>query len=386
MGIAQLLVAALYILTARGMQPDEYGTVVTAIGVGLACAGFIDLGANAYWVRELASQQIAADELNARMASRFLIVLAASAATVVGALIIAPEFVATGFLLSSSTFAQTSLVPLRAAQRSEAVAWLTVVGRVFSVAVFLGQTSMGIPAGVSLWSSLVLGDVTLTLCALAVTPKDDRPRIRLRSMANPWSGTKWYAVTNLSVSAQQLDLPIVAVLAGSGAAGIYGGVNRWTQPLLVAIGAFASAAAPFMAAEPRLAALRGQLLRASWILVAAIGLSLGVFVAAPWLVTSLLGSSFSNSAPILRLLALAMLLNCFTQPMLVALQSRRRDHLAAGIVAAAVVVQLTFVVALTSSLGALAAGIGVLIAQVIALVGTMICIVVIYRRRSKAPN
>ncbi len=187
----------------------------------------------------------------------FLIVLAASAATVVGALIIAPEFVATGFLLSSSTFAQTSLVPLRAAQRSEAVAWLTVVGRVFSVAVFLGQTSMGIPAGVSLWSSLVLGDVTLTLCALAVTPKDDRPRIRLRSMANPWSGTKWYAVTNLSVSAQQLDLPIVAVLAGSGAAGIYGGVNRWTQPLLVAIGAFASAAAPFMAAEPRLAALRG---------------------------------------------------------------------------------------------------------------------------------
>ncbi len=83
-----------------------------------------------------------------------------------------------------------------------------------------------------------------------------------------------------------------------------------------------------------------------------------MFVAAPWLVTSLLGSSFSNSAPIfLRLLALAMLLNCFTQPMLVALQSRRRDHLAAGIVAAAVVVQLTFfVVALTSSLGALAAG------------------------------
>jgi O-antigen/teichoic acid export membrane protein len=189
----------------------------------------------------------------------------------------------------------------------------------------------------------------------------------------------------MSTNAQQLDLPIVAALSGAGAAGIYAGVNRWIQPMVVAIGSFTAAAAPFIAAAPRVAALKGQLLRAGWILGAAVALSIVVFVTAPWLVTSLLGSDFVDSVPVLRLLALAMLLNAFTQPLVVALQSRYLDHVAAGIVAIAVAAQLATVVMLTPAMGALGAGIGFLIGQAVALVGTVVCIAVIIRRRRSLP-
>jgi len=385
-GVAQLVVSALYILTARSMRPDEYGSVVTAIGLGVAGAGFVDLGANAYWGRELASSRITQQSLNVRVTIRFTIVLVVAAVAVAVSFYAAPVFIATGFVFVTTSIVQTVLVPLRAIQRSESVAWLVLVGRLVAIAIFLGQMAIGVGAGHALWTSLCLGDLVLAVCAFVVTPASDRLRFSVLPLANPWLGTRWYGLTAMSTSAQQLDLPIVAALSGSGAAGIYGGVNRWTQPMLVVIGAFTSAAAPFVAAETRIGALKGQLLRASWILGAAMALSIAVFVEAPWLVTTLLGDDFIDSAPVLRLLAVAMMLNAVTQPLIMALQARQRDHLAAAVVAVAVVAQLVSVIALAPKLGAVGAGIGVLVAQVVALVGTVVCIAVVARRRSTLPD
>ncbi len=385
-GVAQLVVSALYILTARSMRPDEYGSVVTAIGLGVAGAGFVDLGANAYWGRELASSRITQHSLNARVSTRFVVVSVVAALAVAVSFFAAPVFVATGFVFLTTSIVQTVLVPLRATQRSESVAWLVLVGRLVAIGIFLGQTAFGVAAGHALWTSLCLGDLALAVCAFSVTPATERLRLSVLPVANPWSGTRWYGLTAMSTSAQQLDLPIVAALSGSGAAGIYGGVNRWTQPMLVVIGAFTSAAAPFVAAEARIGALKGQLLRASWILAAAMALSIAVFVEAPRLVTTLLGDDFSGSAPVLRLLAVAMMLNAVTQPLIMALQSRQRDHLAAVVVAVAVGAQLISVVVLAPKLGAVGAGIGVLVAQVVALVGTVVCIAVIVRRRNTLTN
>ena len=380
-GAAQILVAVIYILTARRMGPADYGLVVTAIGLGMVGAGFVNLGSNAYWVRELASHRMIQTDLNARMTTRLVLVTVAGVAAVVAAYLLAPVFIVAGFLLVTTTTVQTVLLPLRAIQRTESVAWLVVLGRVVAILAFLAQTAVGASPGVSLCASLILGDVLLAACAVAVTPASDRIGICFRPVANPWAGTKWYTVTAISTNAQQLDLPIVAAISGAGAAGIYGGVNRWFQPMAVTIAAFAAAAAPFIAAAPRLSALRGQLLRASWILVMAMVLSMAVFATAPWLVTSLLGSDFSDSTPVLRLLALAMLLNAVTQPLIVALQSRQFDHLAAVVVSVAIGTQLVTVVALVPALGALGAGIGFLVGQVVALVGTIVCIPVIIRQR-----
>lgn len=383
---AQLVVASLYILTARSMRPDEYGLVITAISLGLAGAGFADLGANAYWVRELASRRITQDDLDARISTRFLIILFVATFGVVAAVLIDPVFVVTGVLLLTASTVQTVLVPLRAAQRSDSVGWLVMFGRLLALVIFLGQTAVGVTPGLVLWTSLAFGDVALAVCAFAVTPAPDRLKPRLRPIKNPWSGTKWYAVTAMSTSAQQLDLPILAAISGSAAAGIYGGVNRWTQPMLVAIGAFTFAAAPFVAAERRLVALRGQMLRASWILMVVIVLSLSVFAMAPWIVVLLLGVDFRGSAPVLQLLALAMLLNAVTQPLMMVLQSRQLDHIAAAIVVGAIAAQLVAVVVLAPALGALGAGIGVLVAQVVALLGAVGYIAVVVRRRNGLTN
>jgi hypothetical protein len=129
-------------------------------------------------------------------------------------------------------------------------------------------------------------------------------------------------------------------------------------------------------------ALRGQLLRASWILAVAVGACAAIFVLAPWLVSSLLGENFKDAAPVLRLLAVAMLLNTVTQPLTVALQSRRLDRLAAilGVITAAT--QLIATSILAPEFGALGAGIGVLAGQVVGLIATVSSVAVIARNRT----
>lgn len=381
-GIAQLLVAVLFILTARGMRPDEYGPIVTVIGLGMAGAGFVDLGSNAYWIRELASGRITQPELSARASTRFLIALAITAVIVMASLFMAPAFAAAGVLLLTASTAQAVLVPLRADRRAEAVSWLTVLGRAVSVAIFLVQLRVGVEPGLALWTSLALGDIALVLCALAKTPAHHRLKLRTRRLSNPWTGAKWYAISTLSTTAAQLDLPIVAALAGPSAAGIYGAVNRWTQPVVLATSAFAQAAAPFMASTTRFMALRGQLLRASWILAVAVGACAAIFVLAPWLVSSLLGENFKDAAPVLRLLAVAMLLNTVTQPLTVALQSRRLDRLAAILVVITAATQLIATSILAPQFGALGAGVGVLAAQVVGLIATVSSVTAIARNRT----
>lgn len=378
---AQILVSILYILTAREMQPEQYGPIVTAIALGAAAAGFADLGANAYWIRELASQRMARADFSIRAMIRFVAVLTVAAIVLAVTMIGAPSFAAVGVLLLTTCTSQTVLVPLRAAQRAESVGWLTVLGRVIAIFIFLIQAAFEVDAGTALWTSLALGDLALTCGALLVTPPSNRIKFAIRPLRNPWSGTKWYALTALSTSAQQLDLPLVAAFAGPTAAGTYGAVNRWTQPWLVLIGAFTTAISPFVAAAPRFSDIRGQLMRASWVLIAPIALSVVVFATAPWLVTTLLGDQFEDAAGVLRVLAAAMLLNTFTQPLIAVLQAKRFDHLAAAIVAAAVVTQLAAVAVLAPTLGALGAGIGVLVAQVVAAAGTIGCAAVILRRR-----
>ena len=379
-GAAQLLVAALYIWTARREGPEEYGSIVTAIALGVAGSGFIDLGASAYWTRELASGRVAHRDLNSRMSTRLMIVAALAVCVTAGASFAAPVFCATGALLLTTIAAQTALVPIRAARRADVVGRLVLIGRISAAVFYFAQSSVGVSSGIALWIALALGDTVLVASAVVSTPPADRLRFCLRPMGNPWSGNKWYAVSTLGASAQQLDLPIVAALSGPIAAGIYGGVNRWTQPLLIGIVAFGSAAAPFIAAEARVAVLRPQLIRASWILAVAVAICIGVFAAAPWLVTELLGDEFSGSAPVLRLLALAMLFNAITQPLVIALQARQFDHLAAGIISVAVVVHLTAVIGFAPSRGAMAAGFGLLVGQVVGFIGALICIVAVWRR------
>lgn len=378
-GIAQILVAVLYILTARAMRPSDYGLVVSAIALGVVGGGFLDFGANLYWVRELASKRMSHSDFLVRASIRTLIVLAVGTAIVIPTAFLEPAFIATGILLVTTNTVQTVLVPLRADQRAESVGWLVVLGRSVAIVAFLVQTGVGTSPASALWMSLAVGDCVLIASAYRVTPVHARPSFRV-ACVNPWAGAKWFSAVTLSNNAGQLDLPIMAAVADPTAAGIYAGVNRWIQPINVAIGAFASAAAPLMAAEHRLAALIRSIRGAIWILCIGIGLCAVIAITAPWLVPLLLGSDFSDAVPVLQLLALAMLFNAVGQPVIVALQVRKFDHFAAVIVAVSVSVHLVLVVSLCPSLGALGAGIGAVAAQLVLLIGALGGLTVIIRR------
>ena len=380
-GAAQVLAAVLYILTARSMQPVDYGLIVAAMALGGVGAAVVDFGSSTYWVRELASGRVTQQQLNPKMSTRLLVASVVSALVIVVAAFTKPHFIVTGVLMFSTTTAGMMIVPLRAARRAELVGLLTVLDRMISVIVFFGLSALGCKLGLALWISIALGDLFLILY-LSIS---ERSQVRLspRTLSNPWSGAKWYSLTTLSGSAQQLDLPILTVSAGASAAGIYGGVNRWTQPLVLATSSFVSAAAPFLAGASDLRAVRSQVLRASWMLITVIVLSVGVIFAAPWLVTFLLGDAYASSTAVLQWLAGAMILNSIAQPLLVALLSRQFDHLAAVILFASVGVQLAIVATLGPTLGALSAGIGVFTSQALQLVGSAGSIAaIVWRRRS----
>ena len=380
-GIAQVLVAVIYIFTARTMQPNDFGVVATAMALGAVGAALLDFGANSYWVRELASGRLTQEQLNPKMATRLGIAIAAAGIVSATAAATDTRFIATGAMLLSTTAVTVMLVPLRAARRAEFVGVLTVIDRAVAVVGFFLLLALGIDAGVALWIGIAFGDVIL----VGLVGASERSTIRLttRRFSNPWNGAKWFSLTTLSVSAQQMDLPIMTAFAGPAAAGIYGGVSRWIQPMILATGSFTAAVAPFLAAQPNLRGARPQLVRAIWILAITMLISIGVLLSAPWLVTTLLGDEYSGATPVLRWLAAAMVLNAVAQPMIAALLARQFDHIAAVVMLASVVVQLATVAALAPTLGAVSAGIGMFAAQAVQIASSAVFVVALIHRRRR---
>ncbi len=75
-GLSQVLVAVLYLFAARGVGPGAFGSVVSAVALGTAAAGFIDFGTNNHWTRELARQAIGRDVSATRLFSKIAITIA----------------------------------------------------------------------------------------------------------------------------------------------------------------------------------------------------------------------------------------------------------------------------------------------------------------------
>lgn len=382
LGFAQLLVAVLFIVTARMIGPDAFGPVASAITLGIVGAGLMDLGATQYWIRESASDRLTQGELNSRASTRLYIVSIIAAAEIAVAGWLAPQFVATGVMLFTTSLSITVLVPLRAACKADYVGWLTLLGRGASVVAFFGLLSVEIAPSVSLWSSLAFGDLLRVVFTYIATPASMQVRLRTRLLSNPWRGARWYLMIFLASNSRQLDLPIVGFLAGPSAAGIYGGVNRWTQPLMLATSAFSSAAAPYFAKELHIRNLRRPLLRATPMLAIPLILCVWLIFEADWLVSLLLGDAYAGSVSVLKWLAGAMILNVLVQPMLTALQARRFDHFAAAISMASVGAQLAIVVTLAPTMGALSAGIAFFASQALQLLGVIACVAAILWRRN----
>lgn len=367
--LSQVLVALLYINAARASSPSEYGIVVSAIALGNALVGFIDFGSNSLWVRELASQELSIDEVGTRAVIKLLIVGLIGVVATAASCLWLPQFVFAPAVLAAVAYVQTMVVPLRSERRGIAVSVILLTERAAAAAIYVVAILAGANPLVALIPALVSGSILAGIIATLVTPRAHRFRFTKKLWVNPWSGAKHYGFYSVALSAQQLDLPLLVLVAGNAAAGNYGAVNRWTQPLALLASAFSGAAAPFLAKASSIKQAAKVVSSSIWILLVAIGAAVVVIFTAPLLVLWLLGPDYASSSPLLQLLALGTIPAILNQPLATALQARRHDRLVSNLVVSAVLIQLLLVSILGTLLGSIGAGIAYCLLQTLLLIG-----------------
>lgn len=369
-GIAQVVMALLYIYTARASSPADFGLIVSAVAIGTTAVGILDFGTNSYWTRELASKRLSSSTLGHRLASKFLYAaVALCVGAGIGALVLPTSSLwVAGPIALSATLSQSSQVPLRGLGRGDLVALATLAEKLATALVFFILVAFHLSPILALWISLAVGSLSSAWICWRLIPTEDRPRLILRRSTNPWASARHYGIANVAVTAQALDIPALTLFGGAGASGIYAAVSRWTQPMGLLASAFSAASAPHIARAHSAAEAWRTARKSIWLLGAAIGLSIFTAVFAPVLVDVLIGQKYSGSADVLRILALSTVLSIANQPLFVFLQSRGLDRPIALITVLSVLMQLALVFLLAPHIHAQGAAIAAVSTQFVLLV------------------
>ena len=370
-GIAQLIVALVYVAAARSASPATFGSIVTAIAVGTSVVGFIDFGTNSLWVREIARKTLSPKDFSLRVSSKILVASMLAILWLIPSVMLFPgsSYWMAAPIFFSLLLNQTAQVALRGMAKGELVAWSILADRVVVASVLGILMVAGVSAAEALWIALTIGSVAAAGMGWLMTPVAARPRPAIRIRTNPWKGSGYYGLNTIAISGQGLDLPIISAVGGPAAAGLYGAVNRWTQPMGLLASAFASASAPFVAHSGTWELAWHHVRKSVWLLCVAIGVCIGVAIGAPWIVDLLIGPQYEGSSMVLRILALGTIPAILNQPLVVFLQALGHDRIVSFITLGSVVCQLAMVALITSLLGALGAAVAFAGLQVFVLAG-----------------
>ncbi|MBF4624222.1 oligosaccharide flippase family protein [Clavibacter sp. VKM Ac-2872] len=366
---AQILTALIYLFAARVSGPTDFGQVVTAIAIATSAVGVLDFGTNSLWIRETAKGALTTHDLARRALAKIVIALVVFSVGAVVLYLVSPNpWLWTAgpiglFLLIS----QTAQVPLRAHSRIGVVALSLVTDRVVGMLVLFAGMLMGADGAASLWLALVCGSIGSTLLLLSQMPGRKRLLVTPELRRLPWRGSGFYGLSSMAATSQVLDVAIMSAVAGPAAAGIYGAVNRWTQPMGLAVSAFAAAAVPVVARAQSWSAAWPQVKRALWLPGAALAACVVVIIGAPTFVDILVGDAYAESATVLRVLAFGTLFAIVNQPVAVFLQSLGRDREVSFVTLGLVALQLALVAVLASVYGSVGAAFAFLVAQAVML-------------------
>ena len=378
--VSQAVIAVTYLAAARGAGPSVFGLVVTGIAIGIVTAGVIDFGTNSFWVRELSSGGVSVPTVVSRILSKCGVAIVAGLVLLVVLRSANSESLwVAGPVCIATVINQASVVFLRANRRGKSLAATILIDRLSVTLCFGGLTLLALNPTDALWIALTVGPLVGAIVATLMSKADWRelPRAQLLS---PWTGAKSFGVSGLAVSAQALDLPLLASVGGAHAAGVYGSVNRWTQPMTLLAASFSVTAAPFIARARTIRSAWVEVRTALWMPAIAFAAAIAASVFAEPIVSTLLGSEYESAAPVLRILSLASALSVVSQPLAVAMQSLGREKLVARVLTIAVVVQLIGVLVLGGVLGATAASAMALSAQFIIVLALGIPTIMMWRR------
>lgn len=373
MAAAQVILAVGYSIAARAAGPAEFGQSLSAIAIGAAAAGLLDFGLTALQTRELASGRSSSSDVAAKLVDRLIVgALIALAANVVNLLLPVPSPV----VLAASAVALGTLgvqfvqVPLRASGRMHLVALATVTDKLAFGLVVVALISVGVGGAMAVVLGVLAGLLTdVCCCLIALGPRHLRRvfgigrRGRPRRWMRGWRGASGYGLAGLVSSLQPLDVPLMSVAGGPLAAGVYGAVSRWTTPLLLPASAIAQVGVAHAAAAGSTRAALASLRRVAWIVGAAAVASVAIAIFAKPLTVLVLGVAYEGSSDALRVLALATIPTLLAQPLVMIVESRKRERSVALALLASLLVRLGTVWVFAPSLGGVAGAVAVLAQQ-----------------------
>lgn len=375
--LAQGIVAVLYVVGARNASPETFGLIVAAVALGTAAAGFVDFGTNSLWIRELATGRMGAEAHGRRLVGKVVFTILLGMMWVGVSVILFPGALYwTAAPIAVATVLYQSLqVPLRHLARGDLVSLTILVERVAALLAFSVLILAGVEAVHCLWFSLVTGSVAAGVMALMLTPRIARPVLRIDLKENPWASAGHFGLANMALSAKSLDTPLMASFGGPAAAGIYGAVSRWTQPMGLLANAFSSASAPYMARASSAAAAWNHVKRTLWLPAVAILACVVVAALAGPIVDLLIGRQYRESGLVLQILAIGTIPAIINQPLFMLAQARRLDKPVSVLVVATVLAQLGFVALLSVPLGAVGAALAAAGSQVVLFVSLAVLLV-----------
>jgi O-antigen/teichoic acid export membrane protein len=317
----------------------------------------LDFGSSVRWTREISrSRDLASYHhwLARRTVAQLPIVIlfGALANTIVGANVLSRAAVSLLCVQAlTATLSFGSLAAVRALVSPSRAAWFIFAGNSFFLlcAAASPTTSLDVLGALGASGSWLI----TTALALGATRKLRSSR-RIPSMGNPWTGTAGFGLFGLAVALQPFDVVIVGALAGADEAGRIAAVSRWVQPVLLITYAYGTNVFPSLAAARSDHDAISELRSAIYVVFAVVGVSLAIFVSAPWLVSALLGPGYGSSVLVLRLLALWCIPVAVNQPCVAFLQARGQERFLAFVTLAVTTVNLAAIAAFARVMGATA--------------------------------
>jgi FkbM family methyltransferase len=236
-----------------------------------------------------------------------------------------------GIYIFFAVLASTLAIPFRAQERFTPVAMSGVTEKA-SVLVALSGLVLASKLN-ALGFSIALAVGPIASCIQLALGLERRFRTASAATTHDivamWKAAKHFGLTGVASQVLRADVAIVAALSGATAAGIYAAPSRITLALVLLPAAFSITLFSRAARQTRgsVAELRPVLVTLVLVMLPVL---IAIYIGAPAVVSTVLGSEYAASATVLRILLLMVLMNTVNQPLVAALQARGEDAFVAA--------------------------------------------------------
>lgn len=373
--LAMLANAGCYVYLARLLGPFRFGFAASAIGVVLVLQGVLDLGGSTLVARD-ASESSPGENLGSALRYRWVLSRAWFGLSVV-ALIVAVAnqwgttlLVVCGLWVLAGIYESLFIGLLIGLGRTSVGASVGLIEKLTSLGLIVGMPFFIHPDVAEFIAALAAGAVVGSVVGRALTWHECRSALLATPLLSTTSLKRGisFMAGSLGAQLQNLDVPLVAWLAGAASAGLLAAPSRLTSPL----GLLASSAATIVLVQKRHTHERLKILPTALRVVALTALGVSPLIVAPdELARFFMGEGYEGAAGVFRLVALAVVLASLSQVLAADLLAHHRQRQVASAVIMGGILDLAVVLLTAPTLGAVGGGLGVVSSQVLIL-GLMI--------------